>query len=68
MSEHIYHYFISYFCRNEIGEIAPGFIEAAINMPITSMNDIITMKKKIEEENSESRDVIIMNYQLLRVE
>ena len=66
----IFHYFVSYtFCSSYSYSYGVACAECQTNKEITSFEDIQRIADFIQEENEyKNTKVIILNYQLLRVE
>ena len=65
----MYHYFVSYSFSNSAGKgFGVGYTEAIMDEPLTTIEEIHELNKKLSEKLSNLSNIIILNFQLLRVE
>lgn len=65
----MYHYFVSYSFSNSTGKgWGFGYTEAIMDKPLTTIEEIHELNKLLSEKLPDLCNIIIVNFQLLRVE
>lgn len=65
----MFHYFVSYTFSDSTGNgIAFGYAEVTIGKPLTTIEAINEVGKKLTEKLPDLSNIVILNFQLLRKE